>query len=148
MWYVIRIDLSDMPNRNLPTFLSTTTCAWWWLTSVFLMVLGQQLRSRASKMTFKVCLRYLSSFSFLMFCIIFLLQGTITYTAPELLLHETYNELSDVYSFALVLWVILTRKTDPFPELVKLSNKDFVLQVSELFILFESPPSYFLCTDY
>lgn len=34
--------------------------------------------------------------------------GTVAWTSPEILRHETYNEKSDVYSFAIVLWEMLS----------------------------------------
>ena len=37
--------------------------------------------------------------------------GTPAWSAPELLQNEKYNETVDVYSFAIVMWELLTRKT-------------------------------------
>jgi len=34
--------------------------------------------------------------------------GTIRYTAPEVVIHESYNQSVDVYSFSLICWEILT----------------------------------------
>ena len=36
--------------------------------------------------------------------------GSIFWTAPEVLRGEPYNEASDVYSYGIVLWEILTRR--------------------------------------
>ncbi len=38
--------------------------------------------------------------------------GTIAWTAPEILRHETYNEKSDVYSFAIVMWEMMSEYVD------------------------------------
>jgi len=35
-------------------------------------------------------------------------RGTIAWTAPEVLRHETYDEKSDVFSFGIVLWEMIT----------------------------------------
>jgi N-acetylneuraminic acid mutarotase len=40
--------------------------------------------------------------------------GTIAWTAPEILRHEPYNEKSDVYSYAIVLWEIVSEGEIPF----------------------------------
>jgi len=37
-------------------------------------------------------------------------KGTIIYSAPELLRGDVFDERSDVYSFAIVLWSIYTRE--------------------------------------
>lgn len=42
--------------------------------------------------------------------------GTIAWTAPEILRHEPYNEKSDVYSYAIVLWEIVNEGEIPFEE--------------------------------
>lgn len=42
--------------------------------------------------------------------------GTIAWTAPEILRHEAYNEKSDVYSYAIVLWEILSEGEIPFDD--------------------------------
>jgi hypothetical protein len=42
--------------------------------------------------------------------------GTIAWTAPEILRHEAYNEKSDVYSYAIVLWEIVTEGDIPFED--------------------------------
>eukprot|EP01098_Paradermamoeba_levis_P001584 TRINITY_DN11859_c0_g1_i1.p1 TRINITY_DN11859_c0_g1~~TRINITY_DN11859_c0_g1_i1.p1 ORF type:complete len:105 (+),score=33.08 TRINITY_DN11859_c0_g1_i1:128-442(+) len=36
--------------------------------------------------------------------------GTIAWTAPEILRHETYDEKCDVYSFGIVLWEMITHQ--------------------------------------
>lgn len=36
--------------------------------------------------------------------------GTYRYMAPEVIRHETYNYAADVYSFALLMWQIITRE--------------------------------------
>jgi len=41
-------------------------------------------------------------------------KGTLLWMAPEIMLRQPYNEKVDVYSFAIVLWEIITRKK-PFP---------------------------------
>jgi len=35
-------------------------------------------------------------------------RGTIAWTAPEVLRHEVYDEKSDVYSYGIVLWEMIT----------------------------------------
>lgn len=42
--------------------------------------------------------------------------GTIAWTAPEILRHEAYNEKSDVYSYAIVLWEICSEGEIPFDD--------------------------------
>eukprot|EP01122_Echinamoeba_exundans_P011551 TRINITY_DN4626_c0_g1_i1.p1 TRINITY_DN4626_c0_g1~~TRINITY_DN4626_c0_g1_i1.p1 ORF type:complete len:859 (+),score=123.51 TRINITY_DN4626_c0_g1_i1:107-2683(+) len=42
--------------------------------------------------------------------------GTVAWTSPEILRHETYNEKSDVYSFAIVLWEMLSEGEIPFDD--------------------------------
>jgi hypothetical protein len=42
--------------------------------------------------------------------------GTIAWTAPEILRHESYNEKSDVYSYAIVLWEIVSQGEIPFED--------------------------------
>lgn len=42
--------------------------------------------------------------------------GTIAWTAPEILRHEAYNEKSDVYSYAIVLWEVLSEGEIPFDD--------------------------------
>lgn len=37
-------------------------------------------------------------------------KGTFPYIAPEIVAKRPYNELSDVYSYGMVIWNILTRK--------------------------------------
>ena len=39
--------------------------------------------------------------------------GTYRWMAPEVIRHESYSETADVYSFAVVLWQLITRE-DPF----------------------------------
>jgi serine/threonine protein kinase len=39
--------------------------------------------------------------------------GTPSWTAPEVLRNEKYDEYADVYSFGIVLWECITRE-DPF----------------------------------
>jgi serine/threonine protein kinase len=39
--------------------------------------------------------------------------GTYRWMAPEVIRHESYSETADVYSFAIVLWQLITRE-DPF----------------------------------
>ncbi|KYR01119.1 Kelch repeat-containing protein [Tieghemostelium lacteum] len=34
--------------------------------------------------------------------------GTVAWTAPEILRHESYNQKADVYSYAIVIWELLT----------------------------------------
>jgi hypothetical protein len=41
--------------------------------------------------------------------------GTYRYMAPEVMLHQAYSFPADVYSFGMVMWVLLTRKA-PFEE--------------------------------
>jgi tRNA A-37 threonylcarbamoyl transferase component Bud32 len=41
--------------------------------------------------------------------------GTYRYMAPEVMLHQTYSFPADVYSFGMVMWVLLVRKV-PFEE--------------------------------
>jgi len=36
--------------------------------------------------------------------------GTVAWTAPEILRHEPYNEKCDVYSYAIVIWEMITAK--------------------------------------
>jgi len=42
--------------------------------------------------------------------------GTIAWTAPEILRHESYDEKSDVYSYAIVLWEIVSEGEIPFDD--------------------------------
>lgn len=39
--------------------------------------------------------------------------GTYRWMAPEVLRHESYSNMADVYSYAIVLWQLLTRE-DPY----------------------------------
>jgi len=39
--------------------------------------------------------------------------GTVAWTAPEILRHDVYNQQADVYSYAIVLWEMITSKV-PF----------------------------------
>eukprot|EP01100_Stratorugosa_tubuloviscum_P009291 TRINITY_DN3888_c0_g1_i1.p1 TRINITY_DN3888_c0_g1~~TRINITY_DN3888_c0_g1_i1.p1 ORF type:complete len:181 (+),score=80.73 TRINITY_DN3888_c0_g1_i1:2-544(+) len=43
------------------------------------------------------------------------MQGTIAWMAPEILEHSPYNQSSDVYSFAIVLWELIS-KQKPYEE--------------------------------
>eukprot|EP01120_Amphizonella_sp_Union-15-10_P006358 TRINITY_DN2020_c0_g1_i1.p1 TRINITY_DN2020_c0_g1~~TRINITY_DN2020_c0_g1_i1.p1 ORF type:complete len:534 (+),score=75.00 TRINITY_DN2020_c0_g1_i1:103-1602(+) len=43
-------------------------------------------------------------------------KGSLYYTAPEIIRGASFNEKSDIYSWAIVLWVILERK-EPYEEL-------------------------------
>ena len=64
------------------------------------------------------------------------IQGSPAWMAPEVLRGEDFNDQSDIYSFSVILWELLTRKT-PWPEkslpqlvgLVGFSKKH--LQISE-----------------
>lgn len=42
--------------------------------------------------------------------------GTLEFMAPEILSHEIYSKEADVYSFAIVLWQMISRK-EPFESL-------------------------------
>lgn len=42
-------------------------------------------------------------------------KGTPLWMAPEVLMHQEFNEKADVYSFGLILWSLLTRQ-EPYPE--------------------------------
>lgn len=52
--------------------------------------------------------------------------GTPHYTAPEILQHSRYNEKVDVYSYAFVLWEMLTRKV-PYAEMTNLAIYDHII---------------------
>lgn len=51
--------------------------------------------------------------------------GTLTYIAPEVLREEEVDEKCDIYSFALVMWVLVTRKIEPFPALTNATHWEF-----------------------
>ena len=51
------------------------------------------------------------------------------YTSPEILKHGEFDEKSDVYSWALVLFCLVNRQIDPFIELKQLNNTDFINKV-------------------
>ncbi len=63
--------------------------------------------------------------------------GTFPYIAPELLENKPYNEMVDVYSYAMVLWHVLTR-TPPWAGL-----SDSTFQAKELTETYRPPiPSW------
>jgi serine/threonine protein kinase len=48
--------------------------------------------------------------------------GTPCWTAPEIIRGERYSEKADVYSFGIIMWEVLTRRT-PFAGLYVFSHK-------------------------
>ena len=61
--------------------------------------------------------------------------GTYRWMAPEVIRHEAYSFMADVYSFALILWQLITRE-QPFKGSVSpfLNMQDInVLSLSHFF---------------
>lgn len=68
---------------------------------------------------------------------IFFFQGTVIYTAPEILLGRTPTSKSDVYSVGILMWQLLVRET-PFSDIdsseVLIYKVNFI--VNHYFLLF------------
>jgi len=67
------------------------------------------------------------------------IPGSPLWMAPEVMLGKPLNEKSDVYSFAICLWEIVTRK-EPFPPEVKTSIRTFRDAVCHLKVRPAIPP--------
>ncbi|CAM9703495.1 unnamed protein product, partial [Heterosigma akashiwo] len=66
--------------------------------------------------------------------------GTLRYMAPEVAVHQPYNEKADVYSFSLILWQLLTLER-PFEGMSADDYYDYVVEQHVRPTLFEEWPA-------
>lgn len=56
--------------------------------------------------------------------------GTVTWLAPEIAKQATFDERSDIYSLALVIYALVTR-TYPYADLDSLTKREFITKVGK-----------------